>query len=91
MHDEQPFCQDLTERRRRAVRFLGQQCEMTIDDTWPEAGELRTLWKGTTEFWTGRHLETQQTPQQHISALSQSFDSKRSCHVPFTPESCRPD
>ena len=28
MHDEQPFCQDLTERRRTTVRFLGQQSEM---------------------------------------------------------------
>ena len=52
MHDEQPFCQDLTERRRTTVRFLGQQSEMTIDDTWPQAGEMRSLWKGTTEFWT---------------------------------------
>ena len=23
-----------------------------IDDTWPQAGEMRSLWKGTTEFWT---------------------------------------
>ena len=23
-----------------------------IDDTWPRAGEMRSLWKGTTEFWT---------------------------------------
>ena len=35
MHDEQPFCQGLTERRRTAVRFPGQQSEVTIDDTWP--------------------------------------------------------
>ena len=61
MQDEQPLCQDLTERRRTTVRFLGQQSEMTIDDTWPQAGEMRSLWKGTTEFW--RHLETQQTSQ----------------------------
>ena len=27
------FCQDFTERRRTTVRFLGQQSEMTIDDT----------------------------------------------------------
>ena len=40
-HDEQP------ERRRTTVRFLGQQCEMTID-TWPQVVEMRTLWKGTT-------------------------------------------
>ena len=31
MHDEQPFCQKLTERRRTTVRFLGHQSEMTID------------------------------------------------------------
>ena len=30
----------------------GQQSEMLIDDTWPQAGEMRSLWKGTTEFWT---------------------------------------
>ena len=52
MHDEQPFCQGLTERRRTTVRFLGQQSEVTIDDTWPQAGEMRNLWKGITEFWT---------------------------------------
>ena len=52
LHDEQPFCQDLTERRRTTVRFLGQQSEVTIDDTWPRVGEMRSLWKGTTEFWT---------------------------------------
>ena len=52
MYDEQPFCQGLTERRRTTVRFLGQQSEVTIDDTWPQAGEMRSLWKGITEFWT---------------------------------------
>ena len=52
MHDEQPFCQGLTERRRTAVRFLGQQSEVKIDDTWPQAGEMRSLGKGITEFWT---------------------------------------
>ena len=46
MHDEQPFCHNLTERRRTTVRFLGQQSEVTIDDTWPQAGEMRSLWKG---------------------------------------------
>ena len=25
---------------------------MTIDDTWPQAGEMRSLWKGTTDFGT---------------------------------------
>ena len=52
MHDEQPFCQDLTERRRTTVKFLGHQSEMTVDDTWPQTGEMRSLWKGTTEFST---------------------------------------
>ena len=51
MHDEQPFCQDLTERRRTTVKFVGQQSEMTIDDTWPQKGEMRSLWKGTSEIW----------------------------------------
>ena len=37
---------------RQTVKFLGQQSEMMIDDTWPQAGEMRSLWKGTTEFWT---------------------------------------
>ena len=52
IHDEQPLCHNLTERRRTAVRFLEQQNEMIIDDTWPQAGEMQSLWKGTTEFWT---------------------------------------
>ena len=78
MHDEHPFCQDLTERRRTTIRFLGQQSEMTM-------GHNRVLDK---RHATGRHLETQQTSQQHTSALSQSFDSKRSCHVGSTSESC---
>ena len=52
MHDEPPFCQDLTERRRTTVHFLGQQSEMTIDDAWAQPGEMRSLWKGTTEVWT---------------------------------------
>ena len=52
MHDEQPFLQDLTERRRTTVRFLGQESEVTIDDTWPRVGEMRSFRKGTTEFWT---------------------------------------
>ena len=43
MHDEQPFCHNLTERRRTTVRFLGQQSEMMIDDTWPQAGEMRSV------------------------------------------------
>ena len=75
MHDEQPFCQGLTERRRTTVRFLGQQSEVTIDDTWPQAGEMRNRVLDRRHA-TGRHLETQQTSQQHDPALSQSRDSK---------------
>ena len=52
MHDEQPFCPNLAERRRTTVRFLGQQSEMMIDDTWPQASEMRDRCKGTTEIWT---------------------------------------
>ena len=52
MHDEQPFCQDLTDFRKTTVKFLGQQREMTIHDTWPQTGEMRSLWKGTTAFGT---------------------------------------
>ena len=52
MHDEQLSCLNLTERRRTTVRFLGQQSEMMIDDTCPQAGQMRSLWKGTTKFRT---------------------------------------
>ena len=51
MHDEQPFCQNFTESRRTIVRILGQQSEMTFDETWSQMGEMRSLWKGTTELW----------------------------------------
>ena len=50
MHDEQPFCQNLTERTKMTVRFPSQQSEMIIDDTWPQMGEMRSLCEGTTEF-----------------------------------------
>ena len=52
MHDEQLSCLNLTDRRRTAVRFLGQQSEMMIDDTCPQAGEMRSFWEGTTKCWT---------------------------------------
>ena len=42
----------LNAEERTTVRFLGQQSEVTIDDTWPRVGEMRSLWKGTTECWT---------------------------------------
>ena len=86
------FCNNLTERRRTTVKFLGQQSEMLIVDTWPQAGEMRSLWKGTTEFWTSDMpqddtLGTQQTSQSHTSALSQSFDPRLSSYVPFISKS----
>ena len=48
------------------VRFLGQQSETTIDDTWPQMGEMRSLSKKhyrilDTRYATRRHLGTQQT------------------------------
>ena len=46
------FCHSLTECKRTTVKFWVQQSEMMTDDTWPQAGEMRSLWKGTTEFWT---------------------------------------
>ena len=74
MLDEQPFCQDVTERRRTTVRFLRQQSEMTIDDTWPQAGEMRSLWKGTTELWT-HDMPQDDTwkPNRHHSNILQLF------------------
>ena len=69
-HDEQPFCQDLTERRRTTVRFLGQQSDVTIDDTWPQAGEMRSLWKGTTEFRTNdKPQDDTWKPNRHHSNI----------------------
>ena len=96
LHDEQPSCHNLTERRRTTVRFLEQQREMMIDDTWPQAGEMRSLRKGTTEFWTNDMpqddtWEANRLTVTYISALPQSFDPRHSSHVPFTSESCRFD
>ena len=87
------FCSNLTERRRTTVKFLGQQSEMLIDDTWPQAGEMRSLWKGTTEFWTSDMPQDDTwEPNRHHShilpALSQSFDLRHSSYVPLNPESC---
>ena len=55
MHDEQPFGQDLTERRRTTVRFLGQQSEVTIDDTWPRVGDDANHLEGHNRVWDKRH------------------------------------
>ena len=54
MHDEQAILSGLTERRRTIVKFLGHESKMTIDytDTWAQKGDMRSLWKGTTKFWT---------------------------------------
>ena len=74
MHDEQPFCQSLTERRRTTVRFLGQQSEVTIDDTCPQAGEMRNLWKGITEFWTDdMPQDATWRPNRHHSNINPLF------------------
>ena len=91
MHDEQPFCQGLTERRRTTVRFLGQQNEVTIDDTWPPAGEMRKLWQ--TDFWTNDiPQDTTWRPNRHHSNMIPLFRNhvtqKRSGHVSSTSESC---
>ena len=73
-HDEQPFCQGLTERRRTTVRFLGQQNEVTIDDTWPQEGEMRKLWQGRTEFGTDDMPEdTTWRPNRHHSSIIPLF------------------
>ena len=73
MHDEQPFCQDLTERRRTTVRFSRQQSEM-IHDAWPQAGEMRSLWKGTTEFWTNEMPQDDTwEPNRHHSNMLPLF------------------
>ena len=74
MHDEQPFCSNLTERRRTTVRFLGHRSEVTIDDTWPQAGEMRNLWKGITEFWTDdMSQDATWRPNRHHSNIIQLF------------------
>ena len=76
MHDEQPLCFHLTERRRTTVRLFGQQSEMMINDTWPQAGEMRSLWKGTTEFWTNDMPEDDTwEPNRHHSHILPLFRS----------------
>ena len=76
MHDEQPFCQDLTERGRTTVRFLGQKSEVTIDDALPQAGEIRSLWKGTTEFWLyDMPQDDTWEPNRHHSHITPLFRS----------------
>ena len=69
-----------------------QQSEVTIDDTWSRVGEMPKPLEGHNRVLdrrhaTGRHLETQQTSQQHTPALSQLRVSKLSCHVSSTFES----
>ena len=53
----------------------GQQNEMTIDDTWPRTGEMRSLWMCTTEFWTNDmpQDDTWQTPHDITATYSRSF------------------
>ena len=78
MHDEQPFCHDPTERKRTKVKFLGQQSEMMIDDTWPKASEMRSLWKGTTEFGTNDMPQDETTwePNRHHSHILPLFRNR---------------
>ena len=88
MHDEQPFCQDLTERRKTTVRFLGQQSEVTIDDTWPRVGEMQSLRKGTTEFWTNDMPQDDTwRPNRHHSSILLLFRNHLTRHavVMFPP------
>ena len=47
-----------------------------IDDTWPQAGEMRSLWKGTTEFWTNDVPQDDAwRPNGHHSNLLPLFSS----------------
>ena len=72
MRDDQPFSQNLTERRRATVRFLGQKSETKIDGTWPQMGEMRSLLKGTAEFGTQEVPEDDTwEPNRHHSEIRQ--------------------
>ena len=76
MHDEQPFCHNLTERRKTTARFLAQQSEMMIDDTWPQTSEMRSLWKCITEFWTDdMPQDATWRPNRHHSHILPLFRS----------------
>ena len=47
------------------------QSEMTIDDTWPRTGEMRSLWMRTTEFWTSDMPQDDTwQPNRHHSNIS---------------------
>ena len=47
-----------------------------IDDTWPRAGEMRSLWKGTTEFWTNNMPQDDTSePNWHHSHILPLFRS----------------
>ena len=73
MHDGHTFCQNFTESIRTTVRFLGQQNEVKIDDTWPRMG-MRSLWKRTTSFWTqGMPPDDTWEPEGHHSEIRQLF------------------
>ena len=61
-------------RGRTTVRFLGQQSEVNIDGTWPQMGEMRSLWNGTTEF--GKEdmpKDGTWEPNRHYSEIRQLF------------------
>ena len=47
-----------------------------IDDTWTQAGEMRSLWKGTTEFWTNDMPQDDTwEPSRHHSHIFPLFRS----------------
>ena len=95
MHDEEPFWRDLPGRRRTRVKSLGQQSEMTIDDTWPQTGEMRNLWKGTAEFWTNDTPQDTWEANRHHSHILPLFRGHltvtstqhgcRDSHLPVVP------
>ena len=51
MRDEQPLCQASLDAEGRLSKFLGQQSEMAIDDTWPQTGEMRSALEGYNRIW----------------------------------------
>ena len=69
------FFRTSLKRRRTTGRFLGQQSEVTIDDAWPQAGEMRSLWKGITELFGTDDMLQDATwrPNRHHSNIIPLF------------------
>ena len=68
------------------------RARLLIDDTWPQAGEMRSLWKGTTDFWTcDMPQDDTWEPNRHRSHILPLFRSdltrENSSYVPFISES----